>query len=546
MRFFSVRQLIFLAALLSFAIEGFAIERTCGTWRALQNIQELRSTSYSARTATSARDCDDSDYYSEVLQKKTTHFQIFYTLEGPHKTTAPFVDTLSLYLEKAWNAYVEQMKFKTPVGRDTSHHFQQKVEGGLYPVEVIDIDLVRDPIAVLGSASGCNGCMGVTFSGRPDNSTQLFIDNDFYATAGVRDPKETYSKDGKSCTYSKATLAIENVQHDYTYTKNWAKGIKVTTFHEFYHAIQLQYLPLSKRNFTFWYESSAAGIEEVMTPEIDDYIRYILYPASFAGKPFDQITDDYGGSVLFLYLYNHIDKRFDKSIWETFAKKDDMDFKDNLQNYLKGNGLEGDSVFHDFAIKLSFSGPRANALDSAKWINPDEFLWPKFSYSYDVSFIPDTTDFTYYFHSGSIPDISNFSGKTSAILYKNNRAKVFSIHSIKAIDSIAVQSNLADSTIWVMSRLGESSPIPNKKDDISLRAFPTPWRSGSPLCFSPLPQNKEFIEIRNRRGDLIFREPYQEETHCIDEATIKEKLAPGVYRYRAGTNGKTKDFIIIY
>jgi hypothetical protein len=45
---------------------------------------------------------------------------------------------------------------------------------------------------------------------------------------------------------------------------------------------------------------------------------------------------------------------------------------------------------------------------------------------------------------------------------------------------------------------------------------------------------------------LIFRENYNGETLCLDEGFIKSKMVPGVYRYRAGSSGKTKDFIIIY
>ena len=78
-----------------------------------------------------------------------------------------------------------------------------------------------------------------------------------------------------------------------------------------------------------------------------------------------------------------------------------------------------------------------------------------------------------------------------------------------------------------------------------MRAYPTPWREG-PLCFTPLPYNKDYIEIRNRRGNLITKIKYNSSTHCIDEREVKSLLVPGVYRFRIGNSGKLKDFIVVY
>ena len=66
------------------------------------------------------------------------------------------------------------------------------------------------------------------------------------------------------------------------------------------------------------------------------------------------------------------------------------------------------------------------------------------------------------------------------------------------------------------------------------------------LCFTPLPDTKKFIEIRTSRGELVMREPYTKTTHCISEERIKEKMKPGVYRFRAGASGKLEKFLVVY
>ena len=73
-----------------------------------------------------------------------------------------------------------------------------------------------------------------------------------------------------------------------------------------------------------------------------------------------------------------------------------------------------------------------------------------------------------------------------------------------------------------------------------------PWRGKGSLCFTPLPENKKFIEIRNSRGDLVLREPYERTTHCIDGDYVKSKMKPGVYRFRAGSSGKAQKFLVVY
>ena len=66
---------------------------------------------------------------------------------------------------------------------------------------------------------------------------------------------------------------MQNYIHNFSYSEKWNKGLRVTIFHEFYHALQLSYISFYT-NESFWFEASAAGFEEITTPDVDDYITH--------------------------------------------------------------------------------------------------------------------------------------------------------------------------------------------------------------------------------------------------------------------------------
>jgi hypothetical protein len=144
--------------------------------------------------------------------------------------------------------------------------------------------------------------------------------------------------------------------------------------------------------------------------------------------------------------------------------------------------------------------------------------------------------------------MSKFVGTASAIAIKPNAYTIRFLPSTNSIDSARTEflrKSSVDSILWVFSRFNEETTIPTHLKDSTLRAYPTPWRHGA-LCFTPLPQNKDYIEIRNRRGNLVHKIKYDNYTHCLDESEVKSLMVPGVYRFRAGNSGKLKDFIIVY
>lgn len=524
--------------------------KLCGTTLLIEHHHNPSTDKIFARTI--APSCNADDYYDSVFTKKTEHFQIFYTLSGPHKTTPEFVESVAKNVEAAWKFHTVNMGMRAPLGIATTQHFQKPVSDKLYPVEILDIDLLRDIRNILGGA--CHGCYGLTIPDEQAPTTsELVIDNDFKYTPSWGASIDTIEKNGKKCSYPIADRELRNTTHDYSYATQWEKGIQVTAFHELYHAVQVRYLDIYAHE-TFWFEASASGIEEIAAPEIDDYQSYLPAMSKSVGNSLDSMIQSYGAGILFIYLHNFVNKKTDKFIWEGFAKNPNTDFRIQLKNFAQSKGISADSLFQDFATRLAFSGSRNAFTDSANLICSDEKYWPNFSHTQmkidneNQTFKPNVKSLAYKFYSGGSPELEDFVGKGSVILYKGNSANIqnfYTSNEAKDIFSAAQANSQVDSIVWVFSNFNGEQTLPTVFAETNLRAYPTPWRKGN-LCFAPLQKNQDFIEIRNRRGNLVSREKYEGSTYCIEESRVKELMTPGVYRFRVGSSGKTKDFIVIY
>lgn len=525
------------------------VHRTCGTTRLLNHLRghstQIKKNEPLARATSTA--CTDNDLYDSVYTRTTPHFEIFYTLMGPHQTTIAFVDTLAGALEYAWDFHVQKNGMRPPLGETTTFQYQKKVTSGLYPVEVIDIDLLRNTGYLIGGA--CHGCFGITIPASSGEASLLLIDNDFRYTPEYNPLKDTLSVNGKNCSYNIASEELRNSAYGYSYADRWEEGIRVTTAHELYHAIQFRYLDMN-RYWTFWFEASASGVEEIVRPDINDYISYLSSMSNLVGTPLDSMYEDYGAGILFIYLYNHVNKKADRYIWESFSQRPAKPFHYHLDDFAQKNGLSADSLFHDFTVRLSVAGKNSSLTDSSFWINGDQSRWPEFRHTPTSQLYrsPHLQPLSYQFYAGGKPDLSDYNGKASVATVTGNQYSIQYLASINSVDSayIAIQNNPnIDSVLWILSRFDTEEKLPHLVTDSTLRAFPTPWRNGT-LCFTPLPYDKEFIEIRNRRGNLVSKEKYSGNTLCIEEVRVKKLMAPGVYRFRVGNSGKTRNFIIVY
>ena len=537
------------AFLLLLAIASFAhaYEGSCGTMQLFEDLIKERkhsgiSPSYKVSISNKTGKCSTQDYYDSVYTIETSHFQVMYVLTGPHATTKAFADSTAAILEEAWNFYINKLKMRTPKGPRTSYHFQQKIKDDLYPVEIIDIN------QSLISGNKCAENFGITYPFDDNGTSFIFMENDFYSTCPNKNNQDTIFVHGDTCVYTTPTNPLRNKTYDFLYSEEWVKGLRVTIFHEFYHAIQLSYISYLI-NESFWFEASAAGFEEITNPDIDDYFRYLPSFFERAGKPISETFQNYGASTLFLYLYHKISNKLDKSIWESYSKNPSKNFEYQLETALKELKLDADSVFHDYAVRLSFSGQRSSALNKKDWINDDQSQWTSAKFNIDNSTKPNIESLAFEFYHNnkgfSEPDLTDFIGKATVITYHDGKVSIHKIQNNKTLDSLAVILASSDSSTWIFSRLGQSESIPITNNTAAPHAFPVPWRHG-PLCFAPLPHDKKFIEIRNRRGDLVSQEKYEGTTYCLQEDKVKSMMAPGVYRFRVGNKGKTTNFIIVH
>ena len=543
--------LTLVALFLIFTTPAFA-DHTCGTAQVLDYLnnkhktvkQMLSETKAYARTTSAG--CTSKDYYDSVYSRTTKHFEIFYTLKGPHKTTVEYIDSLEKALEYAWNFHVNKSGMLPPKGISETFHYEKNVQNGLYPIEVIDIYLLQNYSAVMKTP--CSECFGLTIP-FDDEKSEMFIENDFKGIAAHNPIIDTVEFNDKVCTYPRATEEFSNEPYNYSYAKNFMPALRITAAHEMYHAIQFRYSEKMPQ-YNFWFEASASGIEEIVAPDVDDYFSHLSKLANNVGLPYKNLDKPYGAGIFFLYLHNHVSPKTNRLIWENFEKAPNKTFQYQLTQAAKEQGLSADSLFHDFAIKLSFTGNRATLVDSTFWIASDQPQWPMFqTKSASGTFEATALDYTaYYYYANGSPDISKFVGTASAIAIKPKAYSIRFLPSTNSIDSARTEflrETSVDSILWVFSRFSEEDVIPTFFKDSTLRAYPTPWRHGA-LCFTPLPQNKNHIEIRNRRGNLIQRIKYNSYTHCLDESEVKSLMAPGVYRFRVGNSGKLKDFIVVY
>lgn len=549
---FIISALFYIIPLCVFIFPDLALSREiCGTEQIIKHRKQPIQKKPLAYTHTDSR-CNADFFYDTVYSKLTDHFQIFYTLSGPHKTTKAFVDSVAAIAEDTRKFHTQKLEMLAPLGISKTYHYRQNVEANHYPIEILDISLLRDTESLMGTS--CTSCYGLTLpSDDVAGQSQLMLENDFRHPANYNPVLETIKRGELECPYPSATQDLKNAAHDYSYAERWENGIRITLVHELYHTIQLRYADFYNLN-TFWFEASASGIEEIAAPDIDDYFNYLPAMSESVGIPLNRMNQSYGAGIFLIYLHNFVDKKIDKFIWENFKKKPSQSFQDHLKAYAEKKGISVDSLFQDFSTKLSFAGSRSNFIDSTALICDDEKNWPNFHHvptamnGETAQVQPTVNAFAYRFYSNGLPNLEDFKGKASAILYKDKNAEIRNLKSSNDAELIfanAQANSSIDSIAWVFSNFDGDEILPTIFKVATLHAYPTPWREGS-LCFSPLPSDKDFIEIRNRRGNLVLRKNYESSTFCLEESFVKENMAPGVYRFRAGNHGKTTDFIIIY
>ena len=220
------------------------------------------------------------------------NFYIHYNLEGPDSPSQldedsngipDYVDEVGIASDFVENILVNTLNF-LPIIHDDDQKYDIYIKDmgqGYYGVNYLDIDS-------LGNNTG---------------STYIFIDNEY-------EENEYY------------TTGIE--------------AMKITVAHEYFHAIQRSYRTQFNSETLYLYEMSSTWIEDVIYPDIDDYIDS-GWLFSFYNNPEQNISETDGYSIALYTHYltsviegeNNLESSIIKEIWQQFSIVNDAHYSIN-------------------------------------------------------------------------------------------------------------------------------------------------------------------------------------------------------------------------
>jgi hypothetical protein len=501
--------------------------------------------------ALSSTTCQAEALYDSVFVHTTSHFRIYYAQTGPHKvlgasaaTGRPaYVDTLAKALEAAWKNHTEALGMRPPKPMARTTHYQRSDYPELYPVEIIELTLLRNTDYIMGGP--CQGCYGLSYPGDASDpeATELLIDNDFlYAS----DTDTEIEVQGGTCSYTNAETPL--VSNGVDYHAQWPKALRVTANHELYHGVQLRYLDFRKHD-SFWFEASATGVEEIGASDVNDYWQYLDAVFSQPGTPVtaNRSLLPYGQATLYLFLHSALGPLFDAALWQGFSDYPSQSFPAQLERVASALGLDAETVFHAYATAMFFSGSRSQ-YDAQTSFAADRASWPSWSvHSFTSSVSLESASFDYIRQpTGKISSMENFSGKASLVQWNKSGGQSARLYALEnALDSSAALAATSDSSVLVISSLLQS----NTQDNAAatpLRAWPNPWNGDASACFGPLPATARGIEIRSADGLLLVRLPRSDENICWDGRIQGKKIAPGVLHWRVLPHGKNHTLLVIF
>ncbi len=278
------------------------------------------------------------------------------SLGAPHPQYAL---TMAAYLEQARGYYVDTLGMRAPHSVGLSYYYQASAGNeGKYSVDIVDIGTAV-------TAYRGDPYYALTF---PSEEGGMLIDNDLLYNSRV-DPASGIP-DGDTIMSQYRGTVIHN------YGVDWQAGLKVTSFHEFYHAVQFTYTP-EPDSFHVWYETGAVGMEERNAPEVNDYLQYL--PAFFQDLPgvgmfnYPDRLSWYGNGIFHVFLNHELGEGFDVAVWARLAENGN-DIRDALSRVGAAKGKSLRELYADFAAQLAFSGRPVRP--PFQPFSPDMPRWP--------------------------------------------------------------------------------------------------------------------------------------------------------------------------
>lgn len=234
-----------------------------------------------------------------------------------HNGIPDFVDSAGVYLEKAWDVEIEQLKFHPPPGDDGN------------PVQVYPVYFTNF------------GYYGLT---TPENLVSY---------AGVTDSANT------------SFIELHNNYEGSMFYSNGLEGLKVTAAHELNHAIQLGYFAYQLDDYIFntenifFMEMTSTWLEDYIFNEVNDYIFYLnsffqyLFSINFTS------TSGYNPYANGLYLHM-LEKKYGPdiivNIWDRIINENALLA---LSNELHFRNISFAESQNQYAGWLYFTGTRA-------------------------------------------------------------------------------------------------------------------------------------------------------------------------------------------
>jgi hypothetical protein len=247
-----------------------------------RNATRLKAEAFSLARLSSP---SDHDLLQQVLQRpelplsmtsSAGHFKIHYSNSGTDAATTEFIQETAVAFEYAWKIEVEQLGFNPP------------------PVDNVDGPEVDVYILQYGDYGSTTPDQPVASTPQDDYTSWIEIDNDF----------------------------------SHTPTKG-LNGMRVTAAHEFFHTIQFGYrsYQTTQNNSVFFYEATAAWMEDIVYDSINDYLNYLN---SFFRSPEIPFTSangsvEYGRAIFFHMLSQKYETAIMRSIWDEMKAAEPLD-----------------------------------------------------------------------------------------------------------------------------------------------------------------------------------------------------------------------------
>ena len=159
-------------------------------------------------------------------------------------------------------------------------------------------------------------------------------------------------------------IRIDNDYDDTIFFSKGLAGLRVTVAHEYFHAVQLNYLRSFRNENLFFFETSSTWFEDLAYDNINDYYQYL--PRWFENTAFSLTTKDnfheYGSSIWLHYLTEQLNSNaVVERIWERIQTESAIDAARTVLETAPYNFQFGDLV-HEFYTWTYFTGSRANPM----------------------------------------------------------------------------------------------------------------------------------------------------------------------------------------